>query len=1612
VPPGRLRWNKRFLVRTLSGTLMAERSSRSARASRAAGASKAHHEGQLSHADFGVTTTTELLEDPLTALAASTWASQVRGSPRAPCRAAKPTSPPQGDGVEVDMSLVASVYDDELGGGQRRFPRAKLQILEMSGYLEQYLVKAIPEPASKAAVGRASAGTMSKEFLLSVAAMLVEKDHMGVDVWASFSASQLRLQCFLTALLLLRERGLIGTAGDALTSHEACLWLQTLTVASQSLEVAQVRETVLRWFNLPSWTPMNPAAVEVELHHRPELRKAWGAASRQFGPTKRPRDDEEALASQLPATLVAGLVDDCLALVDLASSPSPPPGVSHVVERFLELFRELLLQFATRRFFRPVLIDRLFVRRVQATLFYRRKSESKLSRQLLDQIIASIDMDLDERTGTALTPAQVTEAQSSRLEALQRLAYLRFRTPLHDLTMDSIGALSDRGALFKHLDRLDDTQLRELAIRLCVLRPTPQDIDSSNHKRTKTVEDRSEPTNRLVDRAGQLLPESVVAILGGSSSSSAAKTVDGLPETVGVPSLEDLPRSLLVQVLLDLHARKPLLVDVMNETPLFPSDALLWDADRLPFPAQTRQATTMTFPLALPRLNLQFLSFGDYLMRNSELFKLESAYAVSSLFFLVLGLVMRCRAQIRDDIIDAVKRLQPRHSNSVSVSGYTKDTTSFGGWSRMAIPISTPGVSITRVKPPRLGDEHPAGVTARFEIELAPFAQHVREGWDELREGDAVFLLAIAAPSEQELALIDEEEKRFEAMYGLNRSKEETPTFPKRFGVRFVRGAEILQIRDENGVNLSDPFAVQEELAQADDDDLVVADDKKLAPPSAPKLRTGDVPPPMTCKRTITVRLDPIQYYADMRACGGSVEAYGEDAEDEAAAGQSAEGPYVSLNVFLRRDSKGNNFKAVLETLRDLVNHAAVSRAVPDWIRPVLLGRGNPLSAHYSNMPDLPRVLDVADTFVSASHAVEVLDKFDVTVQTSRGEAVPLDEADAKVSPPFRLVFDESHVPTGSSPPKVILREAPKRLPDPYGNIAPEMSGHNTVRFTRTQTEAIRAGMYPGLNVVVGPPGTGKTDVAVQIVTNLYRAYPTQTILLVTHSNQALNDLFDKIADKGGVDPRHLLRLGRGEADLKTEGDYSRAGRVEHSFERRKQVLWEVHRLALSIGLTETLATDAAYSCESAGYFRERHVRPLVDQFRDELREAKAHGAPAPTTPWEVFPFKDFFSNVPRGGLDALFGKEDFAQDAASAENCIKYVDSLFSELESIRPLELLRTQRQRVDYMLVKQARIVAMTCTHAAIARRHLLSIGFHFDTMVMEEAAQVMEVETIIPMLLQDIDPHQATPRLKRVTLIGDHNQLPPVVVNSALQRYSRLEQSMFARLIRLGVPHIQLDAQGRARPEIATLYNWRYKQLGDLPNVSIGRFSEPNPGFRHTFQFVNVPDFRGAGETSPAPHVFQNLGEAEFIVATFQYLCLVGVPPEKISILATYAGQRNLLRDVVAHRCRGVAPRDIETVDRFQGSQNDFVLVSLVRTKHIGHIRDPRRLTVALSRARLGLYVFGRRSMFETCLELSRAFEAMLRDREDSLQLLPPGMEAVGVASAPEMIELVSQLQTSG
>ncbi|PIO69570.1 hypothetical protein TELCIR_08598, partial [Teladorsagia circumcincta] len=601
--------------------------------------------------------------------------------------------------------------------------------------------------------------------------------------------------------------------------------------------------------------------------------------------------------------------------------------------------------------------------------------------------------------------------------------------------------------------------------------------------------------------------------------------------------------------------------------------------------------------------------------------------------------------------------------------------------------------------------------------------------------------------------------------------------FKDQIQVTYVRGCEIEGMMDQNG-QVIEEFEAYEKRPQIQ----------------------GDI-------RRYRVFLDPNQYRIDM----------------ENRVEKGAEDVYYTFNLVVRRDPKTNNFKAVLATMRQLLNTECV---VPDWLTDIVLGYGEPDSAHYSKMSNVVPSLDFNDTFLSYEHLKESFPDY-------RIEATAEEE---KMVPPFQLTFKDLIRKGGNDGEKAIeVTPLVREAQTPYVSYP----NRNQVRFTPAQIEAIKAGMQPGLTMVVGPPGTGKTDVAVQIIANIYHNWPQQRTLIVTHSNQALNQLFEKIIALD-VDERHLLRMGHGEEGLETEKDFSRYGRVNHVLKERLRLLSEVERLQHAMNVIG----DVSYTCENAGHFFRFTVCRAWDDFVEKCAIEK-DGLVA-----EVFPFTGYFSDI----------------------------NPLFT----------------------VKEAKIIAMTCTHAALRRNELVQLGFRYDNILMEEAAQILEVETFIPLLLQN--PQDGRNRLKRWCMIGDHHQLPPVVQNQAFQKYSNMEQSLFARFVRLGVPNVQLDRQGRARAEIAALYSWRYKNLGNLPHVeALPQFQTANAGFAFNYQLIDVPDFNGQGESQPSPYYYQNLGEAEYAVALFTYMRIIGYPADKISIITTYNGQAQLIRDVVERRC---------------------------------------------------------------------------------------------------------------
>jgi intron-binding protein aquarius len=69
-------------------------------------------------------------------------------------------------------------------------------------------------------------------------------------------------------------------------------------------------------------------------------------------------------------------------------------------------------------------------------------------------------------------------------------------------------------------------------------------------------------------------------------------------------------------VLVSTYERRRSQREVINEMPLYPTEGLLWDENQIPSVTYTGEGC-----LALPKLNLQFLTPHDYLLRNFNLFR-------------------------------------------------------------------------------------------------------------------------------------------------------------------------------------------------------------------------------------------------------------------------------------------------------------------------------------------------------------------------------------------------------------------------------------------------------------------------------------------------------------------------------------------------------------------------------------------------------------------------------------------------------------------------------------------------------------------------------------------------------------------------------------------------------------------------------------------------------------------------------------------------------------------------------------------------------------------------------------------------------------------------------
>ncbi|WP_101294943.1 AAA domain-containing protein [Halegenticoccus soli] len=268
--------------------------------------------------------------------------------------------------------------------------------------------------------------------------------------------------------------------------------------------------------------------------------------------------------------------------------------------------------------------------------------------------------------------------------------------------------------------------------------------------------------------------------------------------------------------------------------------------------------------------------------------------------------------------------------------------------------------------------------------------------------------------------------------------------------------------------------------------------------------------------------------------------------------------------------------------------------------------------------------------------------------------------------------------------------------------------------------------------------------------------------------------------------------------------------------------------------------------------------------------------------------------------------------------------------------LDLRLERRGDPDERAAALSNAPVVAATTAACGSRVLREQSF--DVALVDEASQLTEPGTLAAINLAD-----------RFVLVGDHQQLPPVV-----RAENDLRRSLFERLVETYPDaSVLLDRQYRMAQRIQAFSSAEFydgalrpatgevaaQRLDNLAGVDVDALPAE---LRDPVCFVD-PDGRREGNTNPA--------EAERVAEIVASFLDAGVGPDDVGVIAPFRAQ-------VAEIGRRVDVT-VDTVDRFQGSSREVIVVSFVATGDLdGPIfEDTRRVNVALTRAKKALVLVG-------------------------------------------------------
>jgi len=310
---------------------------------------------------------------------------------------------------------------------------------------------------------------------------------------------------------------------------------------------------------------------------------------------------------------------------------------------------------------------------------------------------------------------------------------------------------------------------------------------------------------------------------------------------------------------------------------------------------------------------------------------------------------------------------------------------------------------------------------------------------------------------------------------------------------------------------------------------------------------------------------------------------------------------------------------------------------------------------------------------------------------------------------------------------------------------------------------------------------------------------------------------------------------------------------------------------------------------------------------------------------------------------------------------------------------------RKVLEQTVLSSADVICCTCVSAGDIRLRNLK----FKTVLIDEATQSSESETLIPIVKG----------CEQLILVGDQCQLGPVILNRRALR-SGLGESLFERLMFLGMAPIRLNTQYRMHPSISSFPSNMFYE-GKLQNgVSAEqrscsvKFPWPKPDTPIMFwaQSSGIEEIASTGIS------YLNRTESNAVEKIITRLLELKVKPSAIGVITPYEGQRMQVVTTLA-RVGGLKEMphseiEVASVDSFQGREKDYIILSCVRSNKLqglGFLSDPKRLNVSLTRARYGLILVGNPQLLSRESLWSRLLSHYSQNRvlvEGSLDSLRP------------------------